>query len=81
MPFSVSCHPPLEASEKHVLLKDSIPVSNSRVFVESGSICFHRVKLSDAGEYTLSSTNPAGQGTSSFFLRVKREQTVHEEIQ
>ena len=77
MSFSVSCNPPLETSDKHVVFKDDIPVSNSRVYVDGDYVCFHRVKPSDAGVYTLSSTNPAGQGTGCFSLRVKCEQIMH----
>ena len=73
MSFSVYCHPPLEASDEHSVFKDDVSVSNSRVYVDGDSIHFHRVKLSDAGVYTLSSTNPAGQGRGSFSLRVKCE--------
>ena len=73
VPFSVSCYPPLEASKKHMLLKDDVSVSEGRICVEENSVHFHEMKLSDAGEYTLSSTNPAGQGKGSFSLRVKRE--------
>ena len=72
--FSVFCRPPLEANERHLLSKKDSPVVENRVYIEGSSICFRSVKRSDAGRYTVTSTNSAGQGQRSFYLQVRCKQ-------
>ena len=40
-----------------------------KVFVDGGAVVFKKVKRSDAGVYTLSSSNAAGEGEISFLLK------------
>ena len=73
MSFTVTCNPPLDATEQHHLYKEKDSVSTGRVYVEAGAVHFRRVRRSDAGKYFISSTNAAGYGQSSFSLCIKCE--------
>ena len=68
-----SCSP---SPEQHYLSKEEGSGEESRVFIEDSCVHFCGVKRSDAGKYTVSSTNIIGKGQVSFHLKVKCEFVV-----
>ena len=68
--FAIISDPSLETGCVPHLSMDNGPISYGRVHIEGGMVLFKRVRSSDAGRYTISSFNAAGQGKASFQLRV-----------
>ena len=69
--FDVTSDPALEAHAKHVLSKEGGSPRENNVHVEGSTVCFMNVRAIDAGKYTISSFNYAGQGRGSFSLKIK----------
>lgn len=70
MDFVLKSDPTLEMQHGSFISKDNGSVCTSRVYLKGSIVIFKRVKRSDAGTYTVSSVNAAGQGRASFQLKV-----------
>ncbi len=73
MDFLVVSDPSLDTQSGHFLSKEGGFPYEDHVYLRGKVVYFKSVRRSDAGKYTVSSLNAAGEGKASFKLKIKCE--------